>query len=243
MYQMFTSVGFPYSLGFPHWWAILPNPHSEVISLYFTTSSVYSFLFLSLCLSFLLPFLSLPLYSIFLIISPVTYAMLHDFKIFPHKLPILIFLIFWKRYDCHLGWDLVFSCHFLAALPFLTPLFEFAFQTRNLTVDGSFGPWSSWTQCTHTDGTAVGSCLCRSRSCDSPAPQCGGWQCEGPRMEITNCSRLVSQIAVMWSHEVTSYCCEIWAVTLNTSHPFSRWRWQKGRDIHHLSIQSFGRNF
>uniref|UniRef100_A0A8C6RKD6 Sema5A/B-like TSP-1 type 1 domain-containing protein n=1 Tax=Nannospalax galili TaxID=1026970 RepID=A0A8C6RKD6_NANGA len=61
--------------------------------------------------------------------------------------------------------------------------------TRNLTVDGNFGPWSPWTPCTHTDGSAVGSCLCRSRSCDSPAPQCGGWQCEGPSMEIANCSR------------------------------------------------------
>ncbi|KAG8516150.1 Semaphorin-5A [Galemys pyrenaicus] len=61
--------------------------------------------------------------------------------------------------------------------------------TRNLTVDGHFGPWSPWTPCTHTDGSALGSCLCRTRSCDSPAPQCGGWQCQGPRMEIANCSR------------------------------------------------------
>ncbi|KAF4024515.1 hypothetical protein G4228_016444 [Cervus hanglu yarkandensis] len=61
--------------------------------------------------------------------------------------------------------------------------------TRNLTVDGHFGAWSPWTPCTHTDGSAVGSCLCRTRSCDSPAPQCGGWQCQGPRMEIANCSR------------------------------------------------------
>ncbi|XP_019517940.1 PREDICTED: semaphorin-5A [Hipposideros armiger] len=61
--------------------------------------------------------------------------------------------------------------------------------TRNLTVDGHFGAWSPWTPCTHTDGSAVGTCLCRSRSCDSPAPQCGGWWCEGPRMEIANCSR------------------------------------------------------
>uniref|UniRef100_A0A8C5KGN7 Semaphorin-2A n=1 Tax=Jaculus jaculus TaxID=51337 RepID=A0A8C5KGN7_JACJA len=62
-------------------------------------------------------------------------------------------------------------------------------NTRNLTVDGNFGPWSPWTSCAHTDGNAVGSCLCRSRSCDSPAPQCGGWQCQGPSMEIANCSR------------------------------------------------------
>ena len=58
-------------------------------------------------------------------------------------------------------------------------------------MDGHFGAWSPWTPCTHTDGSAVGSCLCRTRSCDSPAPQCGGWECEGPRMEIANCSRCV----------------------------------------------------
>ncbi|XP_075396933.1 semaphorin-5A [Tenrec ecaudatus] len=61
--------------------------------------------------------------------------------------------------------------------------------TRNLTVDGNFGAWSAWTACTHTDGVAVGSCLCRTRSCDSPTPQCGGWPCAGPSVEIANCSR------------------------------------------------------
>ncbi|KAB0369651.1 hypothetical protein FD755_018644 [Muntiacus reevesi] len=66
---------------------------------------------------------------------------------------------------------------------------QFYRSRRNLTVDGHFGAWSPWTPCTHTDGSAVGSCLCRTRSCDSPAPQCGGWQCQGPRMEIVNCSR------------------------------------------------------
>ncbi|NXD23487.1 SEM5A protein, partial [Spelaeornis formosus] len=60
---------------------------------------------------------------------------------------------------------------------------------RNLTVDGHFGTWSQWKPCTHTDGASVGSCLCRTRVCDSPAPQCGGWLCEGPTMEIANCSR------------------------------------------------------
>ncbi|KAF2974149.1 hypothetical protein EK904_003108, partial [Melospiza melodia maxima] len=61
-------------------------------------------------------------------------------------------------------------------------------QMRNLTVDGHFGTWSQWKPCTHTDGASVGSCLCRTRVCDSPAPQCGGWLCEGPTMEIANCS-------------------------------------------------------
>ncbi|XP_012577197.1 PREDICTED: semaphorin-5A [Condylura cristata] len=68
-----------------------------------------------------------------------------------------------------------------------------ACPTRNLTVDGHFGPWSAWTPCTHADGGALGSCLCRTRSCDSPAPQCGGWQCQGPRAEIANCSRYCNE--------------------------------------------------
>ncbi|KAJ7397260.1 hypothetical protein BTVI_136919 [Pitangus sulphuratus] len=62
---------------------------------------------------------------------------------------------------------------------------------RNLTVDGHFGTWSQWKPCTHTDGASVGSCVCRTRVCDSPAPQCGGWLCEGPTMEIANCSRII----------------------------------------------------
>ncbi|MEE6511646.1 hypothetical protein FKM82_018307, partial [Ascaphus truei] len=58
---------------------------------------------------------------------------------------------------------------------------------RNRTVNGGLGVWSSWQPCQHSDGDAA--CLCRSRSCDSPHPRCGGRDCEGPRIEIANCSR------------------------------------------------------
>ncbi|XP_077165763.1 semaphorin-5A isoform X4 [Paroedura picta] len=61
--------------------------------------------------------------------------------------------------------------------------------TRNLSVDGFFGSWSEWKPCTHVDGTSMDICLCRMRSCDNPAPACGGQPCAGPRMEIVNCSR------------------------------------------------------
>ncbi|KAG9347916.1 hypothetical protein JZ751_003933 [Albula glossodonta] len=61
--------------------------------------------------------------------------------------------------------------------------------TRNVTVDGRFGPWSGWKPCSHSDGGSVGSCQCRTRACDSPSPQCGGQQCQGPSVEVTNCSR------------------------------------------------------
>ncbi|KAJ1190151.1 hypothetical protein NDU88_006890 [Pleurodeles waltl] len=60
---------------------------------------------------------------------------------------------------------------------------------RNLTTDGGFGPWSPWQPCEHSDGASTGSCMCRSRSCDSPIPRCGGRACEGSRIEIANCSR------------------------------------------------------
>ncbi|XP_028663911.2 semaphorin-5B isoform X1 [Erpetoichthys calabaricus] len=60
---------------------------------------------------------------------------------------------------------------------------------KNLTTDGSFGPWSSWQPCEHGDGDSSGACLCRSRACDSPVPRCGGRACEGATIEVANCSR------------------------------------------------------
>ncbi|XP_062384183.1 semaphorin-5B [Sardina pilchardus] len=61
--------------------------------------------------------------------------------------------------------------------------------TRNLTQDGGFGPWAPWQPCTHDDGEGANACVCRLRSCDSPAPQCGGAKCNGPTIEVANCSR------------------------------------------------------
>ncbi|XP_044071694.1 semaphorin-5B isoform X3 [Siniperca chuatsi] len=61
---------------------------------------------------------------------------------------------------------------------------------RNQTTNGGFGPWAPWQPCNNDDGVdGVSSCLCRSRSCDSPAPRCGGKHCEGPTIEVSNCSR------------------------------------------------------
>uniref|UniRef100_H3AY29 Sema5A/B-like TSP-1 type 1 domain-containing protein n=1 Tax=Latimeria chalumnae TaxID=7897 RepID=H3AY29_LATCH len=60
---------------------------------------------------------------------------------------------------------------------------------KNLTADGGFGSWSLWQPCEHTDADNTGSCMCRSRLCDSPAPRCGGYACEGPTTEVANCSR------------------------------------------------------
>ncbi|XP_019898051.2 semaphorin-5B isoform X3 [Esox lucius] len=61
---------------------------------------------------------------------------------------------------------------------------------RNLTQDGGFSPWAPWQPCNHDDGEGAGtSCVCRSRSCNSPIPQCGGSNCNGPVIQVANCSR------------------------------------------------------
>ncbi|XP_035380686.1 semaphorin-5B isoform X3 [Electrophorus electricus] len=61
---------------------------------------------------------------------------------------------------------------------------------QNLTQDGNFGPWSPWQSCSHDDGgESTSACQCRARVCDNPAPRCGGAECEGPLIEVANCSR------------------------------------------------------
>ncbi|XP_048049492.1 semaphorin-5B isoform X2 [Megalobrama amblycephala] len=60
---------------------------------------------------------------------------------------------------------------------------------RNQTADGTYGPWAPWQPCSHDDGEGTSTCLCRSRACDSPTPRCGGKNCEGPTIEVSNCSR------------------------------------------------------
>ncbi|XP_077129422.1 semaphorin-5B isoform X2 [Ranitomeya variabilis] len=58
---------------------------------------------------------------------------------------------------------------------------------RNLRINGGLGVWAAWQPCQHSDGDST--CLCRSRTCNNPAPRCGGRECEGSRIEIANCSR------------------------------------------------------
>ncbi|XP_041940594.1 semaphorin-5B isoform X4 [Alosa sapidissima] len=60
---------------------------------------------------------------------------------------------------------------------------------QNQTTNGVFGPWAPWQPCSHTDGDGSSACLCRSRTCDSPPPRCGGKNCQGPTIEVSNCSR------------------------------------------------------
>lgn len=59
-----------------------------------------------------------------------------------------------------------------------------------MTRDGGFGLWAPWQPCNHGDGDgSVSSCACRSRSCDGPLARCGGIECEGPLIQVANCSR------------------------------------------------------
>ena len=53
-------------------------------------------------------------------------------------------------------------------------------------LDGGFGNWSEWRVC---ENQASGKpCMCRQRYCDNPAPQCGGEECSGETLQVTNCT-------------------------------------------------------
>ncbi|XP_042320317.1 semaphorin-5A [Sceloporus undulatus] len=102
-------------------------------------------------------------------------------------MPTMIWITFWKTIRNKGILDSVTCCLICSFFP--QNLNSMYTNTRNLTVDGHFGTWSEWKSCTHVDGSGVGFCLCRTRSCDNPVPQCGGRQCDGPSIEIVNCSR------------------------------------------------------
>uniref|UniRef100_A0AAR2L3Q0 Sema domain-containing protein n=1 Tax=Pygocentrus nattereri TaxID=42514 RepID=A0AAR2L3Q0_PYGNA len=94
--------------------------------------------------------------------------------------------------DPYCGWDLVLKkCTMLEESVSMSQWEQSITQcpVRNVTVDGHFGPWSSWRSCSHSDGGSVGSCQCRTRACNNPSPQCGGQQCQGTSVEVANCSR------------------------------------------------------
>uniref|UniRef100_A0A5S6QKT5 Sema domain-containing protein n=1 Tax=Trichuris muris TaxID=70415 RepID=A0A5S6QKT5_TRIMR len=54
-------------------------------------------------------------------------------------------------------------------------------------VHGQYGPWSAWTVCS-LNPTLGENCLCRVRSCDNPEPKFGGSPCNGPKIEVSNCT-------------------------------------------------------
>ena len=56
----------------------------------------------------------------------------------------------------------------------------------NDPVDGEWGYWSSWTQCTASCGTGIRS---RERNCNSPSPKYGGDDCRGEKIAVSQCYR------------------------------------------------------
>ncbi|CAL8292861.1 unnamed protein product [Lota lota] len=94
--------------------------------------------------------------------------------------------------DPYCGWDLVLKkCTTLEESVRMSQWEQSITKcpVRNVTVDGGFGAWASWAACSHNEGGGGGACLCRTRACDKPAPQCGGQSCQGISVEVTNCSR------------------------------------------------------
>ncbi|XP_002127703.3 A disintegrin and metalloproteinase with thrombospondin motifs 6 [Ciona intestinalis] len=59
------------------------------------------------------------------------------------------------------------------------------FGYRADSVDGQWGEWTSWGECSRTCGTGVSS---SHRSCDSPAPEHGGKYCLGGRKRYRSCN-------------------------------------------------------
>ena len=56
----------------------------------------------------------------------------------------------------------------------------------SVAVDGSWGDWSQWSDCSRTCG-GVGS-QARIRLCDSPSPSNGGADCPGKNAEFLQCN-------------------------------------------------------
>ncbi|XP_034168470.2 A disintegrin and metalloproteinase with thrombospondin motifs 6 [Pangasianodon hypophthalmus] len=60
-----------------------------------------------------------------------------------------------------------------------------AFGTWPHSVDGGWGPWTQWGECSRTCGGGVSSSM---RHCDSPAPSGGGKYCLGERKRYRSCN-------------------------------------------------------
>lgn len=58
-------------------------------------------------------------------------------------------------------------------------------NTNCCPVNGQYSSWSEWSECSASCGSGIRK---RSRNCDSPKPDCNGYQCEGSSIEIENCN-------------------------------------------------------
>lgn len=62
---------------------------------------------------------------------------------------------------------------------------------RPSAVDGNWGTWSRWSDCSRTCGSGISS---SERRCDHPGPSNGGKYCLGPRKRYRICAALVNKI-------------------------------------------------
>ncbi|CAC5400118.1 HMCN [Mytilus coruscus] len=59
------------------------------------------------------------------------------------------------------------------------------------SIDGSWGPWGNSSACSKTCGDGE---IVRNRSCDSPAPENGGYDCNGSNSDINTCNEGVCPV-------------------------------------------------
>ena len=58
-----------------------------------------------------------------------------------------------------------------------------------MTVNGSWGSWTKWSEC---DRDCEGGVKRRNRACNAPSPSCGGVPCEGEPREEMSCNEDIS---------------------------------------------------
>lgn len=104
--------------------------------------------------------------------------------------------------DPYCGWDdLRRKC---STPPDEDPLASHWYQNANdcpilqSTVDGAWSAWTPWSSCAQSGGAdlitgneldaKIDTCLCRTRTCDNPAPKNGGKECSGMSIMVTNCT-------------------------------------------------------
>ncbi|KAF6035139.1 hypothetical protein EB796_006562 [Bugula neritina] len=73
-------------------------------------------------------------------------------------------------------------------------------------VDGVWGPWSTWSECTKTCSGGVTE---RFRQCNNPAPKFGGKRCAGNRTETLPCNEQGCPVDGGWSAWVYDSSCSV----------------------------------
>lgn len=64
-------------------------------------------------------------------------------------------------------------------------------------IDGGFSFWTKWSNCPQMSQNGE-NCQCRERTCTRPIPANGGKDCQGPKIQVTNCTQHGGWTS--WSH-------------------------------------------